>query len=74
MIWRFAMVYFAAGLLFQSFLDQFIILVAVSGAGGHPLRCWAATGDYLKVESFMGAIHGRGHRHLQLHHDGQLDQ
>jgi len=51
-----ALVYLLLVVLFQSFLDPFIILVAVPGAADrHPLDA-AATGTTLNVESFMGAI------------------
>ena len=43
-------------MLFQSFLDPFIILVAVPGAMVGVLWMLAVTGTTLNVESFMGAI------------------
>src|SRR5207253_10153179 len=51
-----ALVYLPLVVLFQSFLDPFIILVAVPGALIGILWMLAATGTTLNVESFMGAI------------------
>jgi multidrug efflux pump subunit AcrB len=51
-----ALVYLLLVVLFQSFLDPFIILVAVPGALIGVLWMLAATGTTLNVESFMGAI------------------
>ncbi|HWE22497.1 MAG TPA: efflux RND transporter permease subunit, partial [Myxococcales bacterium] len=51
-----ALVYLLLVVLFQSFLDPFIILVAVPGALIGILWMLAATGTTLNVESFMGAI------------------
>jgi multidrug efflux pump subunit AcrB len=51
-----ALVYLLLVVLFQSFLDPFIILVAVPGALVGILWVLAATGTTLNVESFMGAI------------------
>jgi multidrug efflux pump subunit AcrB len=51
-----ALVYLLLVVLFQSFLDPFIILVAVPGALVGILWALAATGTTLNVESFMGAI------------------
>jgi len=51
-----ALVYLLLVVLFQSFLDPFIILVAVPGAMIGVLWMLAATGTTLNVESFMGAI------------------
>ncbi len=51
-----ALVYLLLVVLFQSFLDPFIILVAVPGALVGILWMLAATGTTLNVESFMGAI------------------
>jgi multidrug efflux pump subunit AcrB len=51
-----ALVYLLLVILFQSFLDPFIILVAVPGALVGILWMLAATGTTLNVESFMGAI------------------
>src|SRR5436190_4382998 len=51
-----ALVYLLLVVLFQSFLDPFIILVAVPGAMVGVLWMLAATGTTLNVESFMGAI------------------
>jgi multidrug efflux pump subunit AcrB len=51
-----ALVYLLLVVLFQSFLDPFIILVAVPGALVGILWMLAVTGTTLNVESFMGAI------------------
>jgi multidrug efflux pump subunit AcrB len=51
-----ALVYLLLVILFQSFLDPFIILVAVPGALIGVLWMLALTGTTLNVESFMGAI------------------
>src|SRR6266436_5399618 len=51
-----ALVYLLLVVLFQSFLDPFIILVAVPGALLGVRWMLAATGTTLNVESFMGAI------------------
>ncbi len=51
-----ALVYLLLVVLFQSFLDPVIILVAVPGALVGILWMLAATGTTLNVESFMGAI------------------
>jgi len=51
-----ALVYLLLVVLFQSFLDPFIILAAVPGALIGVLWMLAATGTTLNVESFMGAI------------------
>ena len=51
-----ALVYLLLVVLFQSFLDPFIILVAVPGALIGILWMLAMTGTTLNVESFMGAI------------------
>ena len=51
-----ALVYLLLVVLFQSFLDPFIILVAVPGALLGVLWLLALTGTTLNVESFMGAI------------------
>jgi multidrug efflux pump subunit AcrB len=51
-----ALVYLLLVVLFQSFLDPFIILAAVPGALIGILWMLAATGTTLNVESFMGAI------------------
>jgi multidrug efflux pump subunit AcrB len=51
-----ALVYLLRVVLFQSFLDPFIILVAVPGALIGILWMLAVTGTTLNVESFMGAI------------------
>src|SRR5467141_1832797 len=51
-----ALVYLLLVVLFQSFRDPFIILVAVPGALIGILWMLAATGTTLNVESFMGAI------------------
>jgi multidrug efflux pump subunit AcrB len=51
-----ALVYLLLVTLFQSWLDPFIILVAVPGALIGVLWMLAATGTTLNVESFMGAI------------------
>src|SRR5207237_6668552 len=51
-----ALVYLLLVVLFQSFLDPFIILVAVPGALIGVLWILAMTGTTLNVESFMGAI------------------
>ena len=51
-----ALVYLLLVVLFQSFLDPFIILMAVPGALIGILWMLAATGTTLNVESFMGAI------------------
>ena len=51
-----ALVYLLLVVLFQSWLDPFIILVAVPGALVGILWMLAATGTTLNVESFMGAI------------------
>ena len=51
-----ALVYLLLVVLFQSFIDPFIILVAVPGALIGVLWMLAATGTTLNVESFMGAI------------------
>ncbi|HEY4730300.1 MAG TPA: efflux RND transporter permease subunit [Myxococcales bacterium] len=56
MILAIALVYLLLVVLFQSFLDPFIILVAVPGALVGILWMLAATGTTLNVESFMGAI------------------
>jgi CzcA family heavy metal efflux pump len=50
------LVYLLLVVLFQSFLDPFIILVAVPGALVGILWMLAVTGTTLNVESFMGAI------------------
>ncbi|HEX9578082.1 MAG TPA: efflux RND transporter permease subunit, partial [Myxococcales bacterium] len=50
------LVYLLLVVLFQSFLDPFIILVAVPGALIGILWILALTGTTLNVESFMGAI------------------
>jgi multidrug efflux pump subunit AcrB len=50
------LVYLLLVVLFQSFLDPFIILVAVPGALVGILWMLALTGTTLNVESFMGAI------------------
>src|SRR4051812_10175728 len=51
-----ALVYLLLVVLFQSFLDPFIILIAVPGALAGVLWMLAVTGTTLNVESFMGAI------------------
>src|SRR3989442_14728668 len=51
-----ALVYLLLVVLFQSFLDPFIILIAVPGALVGILWMLAFTGTTLNVESFMGAI------------------
>jgi multidrug efflux pump subunit AcrB len=51
-----ALVYLLLVVLFQSYLDPFIILVAVPGALIGILWMLAVTGTTLNVESFMGAI------------------
>src|SRR5262249_29863344 len=51
-----ALVYLLLVVLFQSFMDPFIILGAVPGALIGVLWMLAATGTTLNVESFMGAI------------------
>ena len=51
-----ALVYLLLVVLFQSFIDPFIILVAVPGALIGVLWMLALTGSTLNVESFMGAI------------------
>jgi len=51
-----ALVYLLLVVLFQSFIDPFIILVAVPGALVGVLWMLAVTGSTLNVESFMGAI------------------
>ncbi len=51
-----ALVYLLLVVLFQSYLDPFIILVAVPGALIGILWILAVTGTTLNVESFMGAI------------------
>src|SRR3954468_21182259 len=51
-----ALVYLLLVVLFQSFVDPFIILVAVPGALIGILWMLAVTGTTLNVESFMGAI------------------
>src|SRR3954468_11506258 len=51
-----ALVYLLLVVLFQSFLDPFIILVAVPGALIGVLWILSLTGTTLNVESFMGAI------------------
>ena len=51
-----ALVYLLLVVLFQSWLDPLIILVAVPGALVGILWMLAATGTTLNVESFMGAI------------------
>ena len=51
-----ALVYLLLVVLFQSFLDPFIILVAVPGALVGILWMLAFTGTTLNVESFMGTI------------------
>jgi multidrug efflux pump subunit AcrB len=51
-----ALVYLLLVVLFQSFIDPFIILVAVPGALIGVLWMLAITGSTLNVESFMGAI------------------
>lgn len=51
-----ALVYLLLVVLFQSWLDPFIILVAVPGALIGILWMLALTGTTLNVESFMGAI------------------
>jgi multidrug efflux pump subunit AcrB len=51
-----ALVYLLLVVLFQSWVDPFIILVAVPGALTGILWTLAATGTTLNVESFMGAI------------------
>ena len=56
MVLAIALVYLLLVVLFQSFLDPFIILVAVPGALVGVLWMLAATGTTLNVESFMGAI------------------
>ena len=56
MVLAIALVYLLLVVLFQSFLDPFIILVAVPGALIGVLWMLAATGTTLNVESFMGAI------------------
>jgi multidrug efflux pump subunit AcrB len=50
------LVYLLLVVLFQSFLDPFIILIAVPGALIGILWMLALTGTTLNVESFMGAI------------------
>jgi multidrug efflux pump subunit AcrB len=56
MVLAIALVYLLLVVLFQSFLDPFIILVAVPGALIGVLWMLAGTGTTLNVESFMGAI------------------
>jgi multidrug efflux pump subunit AcrB len=51
-----ALVYLLLVVLFQSWLDPFIILAAVPGALVGVLWMLALTGSTLNVESFMGAI------------------
>jgi len=51
-----ALVYLLMVVLFQSWLDPFIIMVAVPGALIGILWMLAATGTTLNVESFMGSI------------------
>ncbi len=51
-----ALVYLLLVVLFQSWIDPFIILFAVPGALAGILWMLAATGTTLNVESFMGAI------------------
>ena len=51
-----ALVYLLLVVLFQSWVDPFIILFAVPGALAGILWMLAATGTTLNVESFMGAI------------------
>jgi CzcA family heavy metal efflux pump len=51
-----ALVYLLLVVLFQSWLDPFIIMVAVPGALVGVLWMLAVTGTTLNVESFMGAI------------------
>ncbi|MCA1827851.1 MAG: efflux RND transporter permease subunit [Myxococcales bacterium] len=51
-----ALVYLLLVVLFQSWVDPFIILVAVPGALVGILWMLAVTGTTLNVESFMGAI------------------
>jgi multidrug efflux pump subunit AcrB len=51
-----ALVYLLLVVLFQSWVDPFIILVAVPGALVGILWMLALTGTTLNVESFMGAI------------------
>jgi multidrug efflux pump subunit AcrB len=51
-----ALVYLLLVILFQSWIDPFIILFAVPGALAGILWMLAATGTTLNVESFMGAI------------------
>src|SRR5438067_486988 len=51
-----ALVYLLLVVLFQSWIDPFIILVAVPGALVGILWMLALTGTTLNVESFMGAI------------------
>jgi multidrug efflux pump subunit AcrB len=51
-----ALVYLLLVVLFQSWVDPFIILIAVPGALTGILWMLAATGTTLNVESFMGAI------------------
>ncbi len=51
-----ALVYLLLVVLFQSYVDPFIIMVAVPGALIGVLWMLAVTGTTLNVESFMGAI------------------
>src|SRR2546430_14593125 len=61
-----ALVYLLLVVLFQSFLDPFIILVAVPGALVGILWMLAFTGTTLNVESFMGAIMAGGNAPSKL--------
>jgi len=56
---RFALVYLLLVVLFQSFLDPFIILVAVPGAMIGVLWMLAATGTTLERRVVHGRDHGR---------------
>ena len=60
------LVYCLMVILFQSWLDPFIIMVAVPGALVGILWMLALTGTTLNVESLMGAIMAVGHRGVEL--------
>ena len=68
------LVYLLMVVLFQSWLDPFIIMVAVPGALVGILWMLALTGTTLNVESFMGAIMAVGIAVVEQHPAGDLRQ
>ena len=66
------LVYLLMVVLFQSWLDPFIIMAAVPGALVGILWMLAVTGTTLNVESLHGRDHGGGHRGLEQHPPGRF--